>query len=167
MKGVDPLRPLPPRSELLTRNQEQSPSLIAEFLPQVIQSQPEVVISDNEEVVVVIVIPSGHLTNRTVPIRGVGVSVEISFEPIHGYAQSSQFGQNPAFVNVWETPRLGGVKELSMTRNILLAYIDPGTGSILLQALLGGIAGLAVFLKTTGRRLFRRRPQEPAETTDS
>jgi len=62
---------------------------------------------------------------------------------------------------------LGGVKELSMTRNILLAYIDPGTGSILLQALLGGIAGLAVFLKTTGRRLFRRRPQEPAETTDS
>lgn len=54
-----------------------------------------------------------------------------------------------------------------MTRNILLGYIDPGTGSILLQALLGGIAGLAVFLKTTGRRLFKRRPPEPAETTDS
>ncbi|MGH9195543.1 MAG: hypothetical protein ACRD1T_07375 [Acidimicrobiia bacterium] len=54
-----------------------------------------------------------------------------------------------------------------MTRNTLLAYIDPGTGSILLQALLGGLAGLAVFFKTTGRRLFRRRPQAPAETTDS
>ncbi len=27
------------------------------------------------------------------------------------------------------------------------AYLDPGTGSILLQGLLGGIAGAAVFLK--------------------
>lgn len=49
----------------------------------------------------------------------------------------------------------------------LFAYIDPGTGSILLQALLGGLAGLAVFFRTTGRRLFRRRQQQPAETPDS
>ncbi len=54
-----------------------------------------------------------------------------------------------------------------MIRHTLFAYIDPGTGSILLQALLGGLAGLAVFFKTTGRRLFRRREQEPVKTTDS
>jgi len=53
-----------------------------------------------------------------------------------------------------------------MIRHTVFAYIDPGTGSILLQALLGGAAGLAVFLKTTGRRLFRRRPQEPVKNTD-
>ena len=54
-----------------------------------------------------------------------------------------------------------------MIRHNLIAYIDPGTGSILLQALLGGLAGLAVFFKTTGRRFFRRRQQEPIKTTDS
>jgi hypothetical protein len=37
-----------------------------------------------------------------------------------------------------------------------LAYLDAGTGSMLIQAILGGTAGLIVFLKTTGRRLFRR-----------
>jgi len=41
-------------------------------------------------------------------------------------------------------------------KTMIFAYIDPGTGSLLLQALLGGVAGLVVFLKTTGRRLFRR-----------
>lgn len=39
---------------------------------------------------------------------------------------------------------------------MIFAYLDPGTGSLLLQAILGGIAGLVVFFKTTGRRLFRR-----------
>ncbi len=47
---------------------------------------------------------------------------------------------------------------------MIFAYIDPGTGSLLLQAILGGIAGLAVFLKTTGRRLFRRTPKVESET---
>ena len=37
----------------------------------------------------------------------------------------------------------------------LLAYLDPGSGSILLQALLGGIAGAAVAIKMFGRRLTR------------
>jgi hypothetical protein len=50
---------------------------------------------------------------------------------------------------------------------MIFAYIDPGTGSILLQALLGGVAGLVVFLKTTGRRLFRRRLSQPPETVDN
>ncbi len=34
----------------------------------------------------------------------------------------------------------------------LLAYLDPGSGSIILQALLGGIAGMVVALKLFGRR---------------
>ncbi len=44
----------------------------------------------------------------------------------------------------------------------LLAYLDAGTGSMLVQAVLGGAAGLAVFLKATGRRLFRRKPANGA-----
>lgn len=48
-----------------------------------------------------------------------------------------------------------------------LAYLDAGTG-MLLQALLGGVAGIAVFLKTKGRRLLRRKPVEKApESTDA
>ena len=47
---------------------------------------------------------------------------------------------------------------------MIFAYIDPGTGSLLVQAILGGIAGLAVFFKTTGRRLFRRTPKVEAES---
>jgi hypothetical protein len=34
------------------------------------------------------------------------------------------------------------------------AYLDPGSGSMLLQALLGGIAGLAVSMKLFGRRVL-------------
>jgi hypothetical protein len=45
-----------------------------------------------------------------------------------------------------------------------LAYLDPGTGSVILQALLGGIAGVALTLKLFGRRVlsfFRiRRPSD-------
>ena len=34
------------------------------------------------------------------------------------------------------------------------AYLDPGAGSMLLQILLGGIAGLAVFLKLFWHRIL-------------
>ena len=54
-----------------------------------------------------------------------------------------------------------------MIRHTVFAYIDPGTGSILLQTLLGGVAGLVVFFKTTGRRLFRRQRDEQPESADS
>lgn len=48
------------------------------------------------------------------------------------------------------------------------AYLDPGTGSLLLQALFGGIAGIAVYMKAKGRRLFRRREHADApERTDA
>ena len=36
----------------------------------------------------------------------------------------------------------------------MFAYLDPGTGSIVLQVVVGGFAGLAVFLKMFGRRLM-------------
>lgn len=36
---------------------------------------------------------------------------------------------------------------------VAFAYLDPGTGSILLQALIGGVAGLGVILKLYWHRL--------------
>jgi hypothetical protein len=53
----------------------------------------------------------------------------------------------------------------------VLAYLDPGSGSMLLQMLLGGIAGVAVSIKMFGKRVFRvltfwkRHDDEPAEPT--
>jgi hypothetical protein len=44
-----------------------------------------------------------------------------------------------------------------------LAYLDPGTGSMLAAAVVAGFAGLAVVVKTWWRRMFRRRSPE-AET---
>ncbi len=80
---MDPLRALPPGGELLSRDQQQTPFLHCEFLLQLIQRNPHVVVGDHEEVVVVIVIPPGHLADRAVPIGGVGVGVKIAFEPLH------------------------------------------------------------------------------------
>ena len=48
------------------------------------------------------------------------------------------------------------------------AYLDPGSGSMLLQLLLGGVAALAVILKFYWNRflsLFRRERQEDKEGT--
>jgi hypothetical protein len=42
------------------------------------------------------------------------------------------------------------------------AYIDPGTGSLILQLLLGGIAGIWVILKLFGQRImefFGKKPK--------
>lgn len=49
----------------------------------------------------------------------------------------------------------------------LLAYLDPASGSLLLQLVLGGVAGLALVLKLFWHRilgLFGKRPKddEPA-----
>jgi hypothetical protein len=45
----------------------------------------------------------------------------------------------------------------------LLSYIDPGTGSILIQAIAGGVAAAAVVAKLYWRRVRRRfgRSEEP------
>ena len=52
----------------------------------------------------------------------------------------------------------------------VLAYLDPGSGSMLLQMLLGGIAGVVVSIKMFGKRVFRtltfwkKHDEEPAQT---
>jgi len=49
------------------------------------------------------------------------------------------------------------------------AYLDPGTGSLLLQGLLGGIAGAAVFLKIYWHKLlcfFNRSESKDNKTND-
>jgi hypothetical protein len=46
---------------------------------------------------------------------------------------------------------------------VVIAYLDPGTGSLVVQVVLGGVAGAVVFFKVMGRRVLRRgRPLEPA-----
>lgn len=51
----------------------------------------------------------------------------------------------------------------------IFGYLDPGSGSMILQMILGGAAGLIVALKMFGRRLFetlffwRRREPTSAE----
>jgi hypothetical protein len=53
---------------------------------------------------------------------------------------------------------------LCLSTSSAFAYLDPGTGSIILQVLLGGIAGLAVALKLYWHQLLSwmgiRRPLE-------
>jgi hypothetical protein len=45
----------------------------------------------------------------------------------------------------------------------VFAYLDPGTGSMLLQVLLGGIAAIAVGGRVMWQRLTgRNRPQSPS-----
>ncbi|MGH8874369.1 MAG: hypothetical protein ACRDVM_03835 [Acidimicrobiia bacterium] len=47
----------------------------------------------------------------------------------------------------------------------MFGYLDPGSGSLIVQAVLGGLAGLAVLFRTMGRRFSKRRsPEEPAAT---
>jgi hypothetical protein len=46
-----------------------------------------------------------------------------------------------------------------------LGYLDAGTGSLILQTVLGGAAGVAVLLKTSGRRLFTRSNKGGSPTT--
>ena len=51
-----------------------------------------------------------------------------------------------------------------MTDFSIVAYLDPGTGSLILQAILGGLAGIAVFFRAGKRRLFGNSQQDlPAE----
>ncbi len=48
----------------------------------------------------------------------------------------------------------------------VLAYLDPGTGSMLVQLVVGGAAAVAVAAKLYWRRItsvFRRQPTEPEQ----
>jgi hypothetical protein len=52
--------------------------------------------------------------------------------------------------------------------NLVLAYIDPGAGSVALQLLLAGLTGVAVVARTVVRRIReriqkRRAPKAPPD----
>jgi hypothetical protein len=53
----------------------------------------------------------------------------------------------------------------------LLAYLDPGSGSMILQVLAGGVAAVGVGVTMTWRRLLRflriRKPDEDVASSDS
>jgi hypothetical protein len=51
--------------------------------------------------------------------------------------------------------------------SIILLYIDPGTGSMLLQLLLGGIASLWFVFKLWGRQIMKRLGMKPKEKEDN
>jgi hypothetical protein len=52
-----------------------------------------------------------------------------------------------------------------------LAYLDPGSGSMILQVILGGLAAAAVFLKMFWHRLLValriRKPEAPARPAEA
>ena len=53
-------------------------------------------------------------------------------------------------------------------RGFQLAYLDPGTGSVLLQAIVGGVAAAAVTARLYWRRLtrvFRRDAEDEGSPT--
>ena len=57
-----------------------------------------------------------------------------------------------------------------LLKDPFLAYMDPGSGSLLLQLLLGGAAGALVFVKLFWSRLtglFRRNAEEKERISDS
>jgi hypothetical protein len=45
----------------------------------------------------------------------------------------------------------------------LIAYLDPGTGSFIAQAVIGGAAGVAILVKTKGKKIFKRKQDLPVE----
>ena len=60
----------------------------------------------------------------------------------------------------------------------VLAYLDPGSGSMILQTLLGGFAAILVSIKMFGKRVFRtlmfwkkddddEQDSKPVETTST
>lgn len=48
----------------------------------------------------------------------------------------------------------------------LLAYLDPGTGTLIVQAVLGGAAGVAVLFKTMGHKFKRNKPEVAVESVE-
>jgi len=50
---------------------------------------------------------------------------------------------------------------------MIFGYLDPGTGSLILQAALGGIAGIAVAFKAWKARLMSKKAVAAAEDTET
>lgn len=40
---------------------------------------------------------------------------------------------------------------------MIFGYLDPGTGGLIIQAVLGGVAGIALFFRSRFRRFSRKR----------
>jgi hypothetical protein len=53
----------------------------------------------------------------------------------------------------------------------MLAYIDPGAGSVIVSAIVAGLAGVGVFLRVIWRRIRHplggRRPESPDDTSQA
>ena len=49
----------------------------------------------------------------------------------------------------------------------IFAYLDPGTGGLIIQAVLGGVAGIALFFRSRLGRLRRKSPLSSANQQDS
>jgi len=50
----------------------------------------------------------------------------------------------------------------------LFAYLDPGSSTLIIQAVLGGAAGAAVLFKTMGSKFSRKnKSEEVAESSDA
>jgi hypothetical protein len=56
----------------------------------------------------------------------------------------------------WRRPLLLAVLLVALAPRSAHAYLDPGAGSMILQLVLGGLAGLAVGLRLVWRRLAGR-----------
>ena len=50
---------------------------------------------------------------------------------------------------------------------MVFGYLDPGTGSMIIQAVLGAIAGIAIFMRLFWRRIvsFFKRPRAETPAT--
>lgn len=46
--------------------------------------------------------------------------------------------------------------------NLVLAYLDPGSGSLILQALVGGLSGLVVLGRYLWTQFLGRKPMQTA-----
>jgi hypothetical protein len=46
------------------------------------------------------------------------------------------------------------------------AYLDPGTGSIIIQVVIAVLVGGGIFLKTFWKKIFHKKPKSENMTTD-
>ena len=69
-------------------------------------------------------------------------------------------------------PRSGSAARPEEELLIIFAYLDPGSGALILQALLGGMAGVAVAARAwkarlRGRSAASKEPQAESSTDES
>jgi hypothetical protein len=74
--------------------------------------------------------------------------------------------RNDFYALKWSSGRTADERSFRLMRT--LAYLDPGSGSMILQMLLGGIAAVAVSIKMFGKKIFKTlafwKKDEPEKT---